>query len=170
MKDVSIDIVLDDDPPRKPARPVGIFRGTMDIDEDLSFEELKEAQIRYLQNGVLGSPEIRSQEGDFQYRFNFDLEGTSHWEGLFFTVGVVDGECFLRLLNVGDLRTHRSRMESTAALRWSMRNAISQGEDGKTVDEVKKFSVLLPIPWSKVGAEDLWNALQEFRIAYVMME
>lgn len=118
------------------------------------------AQARYL-GDILA--EHRDQEGSaFAIRFQYHLDGTSHWHGDMFVLEVEGGQCLLRYANSDDTSEHVRQRELRFAKRW-----LVPGKPLATPD-LRRFAVELEAPWIELGGEDLREALELFRVAAVM--
>lgn len=122
-------------------------------------EDVESAQSRYLESIV---EENRGREGTsgFSIRFQYDLEGTSHWEGELMVLEVSEGVCSLRYAGSDDTSEHVSPRELRARLRGAA--------PVPPAPRSRRFVVELESAWSKLRGKDLWEALELFRIAQVM--
>ena len=135
-----------------------VFAVSVELDVPVDVES---AQSRYLDSIVA---EHRSQEGRaFAVRFQYRLDGTSHWEGDLFVLEVEDGSCLLRYAGAGDTSEHVSQREARL-MRWSRRPAGGP----PAVPGPRRFAVELEAPWVGLRGEDLRAALELFRVADVM--
>jgi len=134
-----------------------VFAVSVELDSPVDVES---AQSRYLDSIVA---EHRSQEGRaFAVRFQYCLDGTSHWGGDLFVLEIEDGKCLLRYANAGDTSEHVSQKELRLRHRWKPPGGPP------AVPDPRKFAVELEAPWAELRGGDLRAALELFRVADVM--
>lgn len=99
----------------------------------------------------------------FGIRFQYDMDGTSHWNGELYVLEVSVGRCFLRYANSEDT--------SEPVKRWSMDQLRAKfrapGPKPKT-PRSRSFVVELDVPWCDLRGEDVREAFELLRVAAVM--
>ena len=119
------------------------------------------AQARYL-DSVLRENEAPDGPG-FGVRFQYDVDGTSHWDGELYVLEVSAGRCFLRYANPDDTSEPVKRWD-LAQLRAKFRGPAPPPATPRS----RNFVVELDVPWRDLCGEDVREAFELLRVAAVM--
>jgi hypothetical protein len=134
----------------------------------LDSNDVEGDQIRYLAS-VLRRHD--GQPGNFSVRFQYDVDGTSHWDGKLFVIDFVDGVCHLRLADLDDTgssnpRTSKRRFLFDNEQHWKrIRNKIASSITPK---DLASIIVTFEQPFEKLQPTELQSALRVFQVADVM--
>lgn len=79
----------------------------VNVSLDESEEELEESRTKLITHTL---SEFLKTEHECAYRFRYDLEGSSHWDGSTFVLESASGNCFLRYADYDDTTDMVSRL------------------------------------------------------------
>lgn len=150
------------------------FRGGLPITIELDEPgDVDAAQTAYLEGYVLRR-RAAVEDPTFRFRFQYDLHGTAHWDGKWFILDVAGGECVLRLAGLGDYDESDGRVYKRD--RGDLREAIavrrkhaSDFQKGRRTASPRSYSMILDVSWRNLTGKDLKQALDQFRVAEVML-
>lgn len=69
------------------------------VNLDESEEDLEKSKTKYISHIL---KEFLETETECAYRFRYDLDGSSHWDGKTFVLESASGNCYLRYADVND--------------------------------------------------------------------
>lgn len=128
----------------------------IDVDDDLSLEEIRIRQAAYLDGIIIGSKIRENGAMSFSLRFRYDPDSTSHFlTGVHFTLEVRDGQCFLRRTDEFDFEETRRGTKKLIPVR-------DPGCDDTFEIEIKE-SIL------EINGEILRDYADIYHITYVML-
>lgn len=135
----------------------------------LDSDDVEDDQIKYLKGILKKHCAEAGPASQFGIRFQYDLNGNSHWLGQLFVLDIMDGACHLRLAKMSDTTSRNPRRKTFVfpedRLHWhDLRKKIMQ-----TAKDVSELIITLPQSVFQLDAEDLHAALKLFQVGDVML-
>lgn len=135
-----------------------VFAVSVELDDPVDVES---AQVRYLDN-ILRDADPPKLAQQFSFRFQYDVDGTSHWNGDLYVVEVDHGDCTLR---------HAAADDSGGPVSWweqrDLRRAKYLRPQAPTSGS-KRVAIRLEAPWKELDGAKLHEAFDLLKVAMVM--
>lgn len=136
-----------------------VFAVSVELDDP---EDVESAQVRYLDNTLREAdpPELAQR---FSFRFQYDVDGTSHWNGDLYVVEVEHGSCILR---------HAAADDSGGQIEWweqrDLRRAKYLRPQAKPGVQPARVAIRLEASWKDLDGASLHEAFDLLKVAMVM--
>lgn len=149
-----------------------VFAVSVELDDPPG--DVESAQVRYL-DGVLRDAGEPSGSG-FAFRFQYDMDGTCHWDGTLYVIDVSDGRCALRYADYDDTgqrvyRHEQAQLRREARARFAGQayaKAVQQGGVRGAMGLRNQIVIELERPFHELDGAWLHEAFQLMRVAAVM--
>jgi hypothetical protein len=131
----------------------------------LDSDDVEGDQIKYLRSILRKHSNEPSPK--FSIRFNYDTDGTAHWDGRSFVIDVTDGVCHLRLASMIDVG-----MDASKAKKINYNDKDEWIKVRRKLEGKAKDLATLVVSFSQsvynLKAEDLHEGLKMFQVGDVM--
>lgn len=128
-----------------------VFTVSVELDDP---KDVESAQIRYLDSVLRDADPGESSK--FSFRFQYDVDGTAHWNGVLYVIDVENGSCVLRPANGDD-----------ADVKWYDARRLKRAKYLRDV-RTNVPSVRLEVFWAELDGAALRKAFDLLRVAMVM--
>jgi len=134
----------------------------------LDSDDVEGDQVKYLASTLDKHRGNEATHGNFGIRFQYDIDGTSHWDGKLFVIDVAHGVCYLRLASAGDACSRNPRRKQYTWPDDKEHWARLYEKIGKEPKSVGSMIITFQQPFHCLKAEDLHAALKMFQVGDVM--
>lgn len=136
-----------------------VFAVSVELDDP---EDVESAQVRYLDN-ILREAEPPKLARGFSFRFQYDVDGTSHWNGDLYVVEVADGDCVLRHADADDAGGRPTWWEQR-----ELRRAKYLRPQAAPGSKPARVAIRLEASWRDLDGTKLREAFDLLKVAMVM--